>query len=497
MGCGSVKTIDKEEKKVQIELNQNENQSQVIEEKGIKNEIDENKNKGMKVEIIEIENKVSSLSSKKITRRPPNYEYNELITKNTKLSKTFHRIEGEYAIIISSIQDSLPEVIPKVDTTEGDIGRKYFEFEVKANRYEIIYPLWLIKDEEVEFRVEGKWKINQEIECDSRGVENTDIILFPEKISEYLDNKEIKYNDGALVGRIIKGKSFLIYDGLKYIPEESGALLLKMNLNNLWSKEKPEGQLKVRVYGSYKIEDLEDLEKRNGWWTQLKIIEYINEYELQYYEMNNMEKALILLLNKLRHDSKAFAKQYLDNFQKITKTTQQIYTDLINNPNQFTPFKINLTMVKLLQTFYEKIFYKEETEDEDWNYVINSEKCLQEFLKESFYNKKKIHACVLRYYDENIMHVCSRILFRKDIRENILTYEYEEISIITLFNNWNKMFDNNFDSNKKKNIYYCVFALSNSYGNDDMNFKVDKSFEKFLKEEKLKNTLNLYKKSII
>ena len=282
--------------------------------------------------------------------------------------------------------------------------------------------------------------------------------MFPERINEYLENNEIKYNDGALVGRIIKGNNFLIYDGLKYTPEESGALLLKMNLNNLWSKNKPFGKLKIRIYGAYKIEDIDDLEKRNGWWNQLKMIEYLNEFELEYYEMNDTEKSLVILLNKLRHDSFAFAKQYLTNFEKMTNTTKQIYNQLISNSKQYIPLKVNLTMVKLLQTFYEKIFYKEETPEEDWNYVLDSEKRLQEFLEESFCNKKKVHAAVVRYYDENIMHVCSRLLFRKEIRDNLLTYEYEEMSMIILFNNWNNMRSE--EEKRKKKLLKILMCLS-------------------------------------
>ena len=108
----------------------------------------------------------------------------------------------------------------------------------------------------------------------------------------------------------------------------------------------------MKLYGAYKIDNIDEIEKRNGWWRQLKNIEYINEFELEYYEMNNTEKGLIILLNKLRHDSCTFAKQYLDNFQKLTKTSNQIYSQFINNRNQFTPLKVNLTMVKLLQTFF-------------------------------------------------------------------------------------------------------------------------------------------------
>ena len=491
MGCGSVKTIEHEEKQIKVKINESQNDIQNENQK-------ENKNKNKRVDLIEFANKESTVSSKKFVRQAFNTSRNLEMTKSSKASsRKYRRIEGDYTTVISAIQDSLPEVIAKLDKTEDEIGKRYYEFEVEANRYEIIYPIWLIKDEEVEFYVEGKWKINKEKECDCKGIENQNVILFPEKINEYLNSHEKKYNDGALIGRTIKGNYFLIYDGLKYTPEQSGALLLKMNLNNFWSKEKPEGKLKVKIYGAFKIDNIDDLEKRNGWWAQLKNIEYINEFELEYYEMNNIEKGLIILLNKLRHDSCTFAKQYLDNFQKLTKTSNQIYSQFINNRNQFTPLKVNLTMVKLLQTFFEKIFYKEETEEEDWHYVQSSENCLQEFLRESFYKKKKIHACIVRYYDENIMHVFSRLLFRKEIRDNLLTYEYEEMSMITLFNNWNKVYDEGKNVNKTKNIYYCIFALSNQFGNEKINYNVDKSFEKFLKEEKIKKTLNLVNRSIL
>ena len=502
MGCGSVKTLEHGEKNIKLE--ENKNQSQFIEEENenisqTKINKNENKKNDIKVEIVEIQNRESTLSSKKLTRKPqePNYTNENTKTSNVT-AKTYRRIE-EYATIISAIQEEFPEIEQKIEQKD-DIERKYYEFEVKANRYELIYPIWLIKDEEVEFGVEGTWKINPETECDSKGIENKNLVLFPEKINEYLDNNEKKHNDGALVGRVIKGKFFSIYDGLKYTPEESGPLILKMNLNNLWSKEKPEGKLKIKLFGAYKIEDLDDFEKRNGWWNQLKIIEIINEKELQYYEMNNTEKALVVLFNKLRHDSNVFARQYLNNFQNITKTSNQIYNLFINNSLQFTPLKINLTMVKLLQTFFEKIFYKEETKEEDWDYVLSSENCLQEFLIESFYNKKKIHACIVRYYEENIMHICSRILFRKEIRENLLTYEFEEMAIITLFNNWNLFSSDNNNNNlndKRKNIYYCVFALSNQFGNDHLNYNVDKSFENFIEKEKIKKVLNVNKKIIL
>ena len=154
MGCGSVKTTDYEEKKIKIE--QNKDQSQMIEQSNeIKNKNinNENENNNNKVDIIEIVNRESTITSKKVTRKGKENASKEEFTKNTNsTAKTFNRIEGDYATIISSVQVSLPEVIQKYDKIEE--GKKYYEFEVEANRYEIIYPLWLIKDEEVEFYVE-------------------------------------------------------------------------------------------------------------------------------------------------------------------------------------------------------------------------------------------------------------------------------------------------------------------------------------------------------
>ena len=173
MGCGSVKTIDHEAKQIKAEQNKNQN---------------ENKTKNKSVDIIEIVNKESTVSSKKMIKQGLNTSRNLELTKSTKTSK-FRRIEGDYTTVISATQDYLPEVIAKIDKTEGEIGKKYYDFEVKASRYEIIYPIWLIKDEEVEFYVEGKWKISKDRECDSKGLENQDVILFPERINDYLDNK--------------------------------------------------------------------------------------------------------------------------------------------------------------------------------------------------------------------------------------------------------------------------------------------------------------------
>ena len=162
----------------------------------------------------------------------------------------------------------------------GFLDKKYLEIELKANRYETIFPIWIQKGEEIEFIVSGKWKINNQIECDSKGIQ-----INKEEENLNFNNEENKFNEGALLGRVLKGKPFVIYDGLKYISDISGPLILKMYLKNIWDKEQPEGILKLKIFGAQKIENAKDLDEKIGWWKQLSKIDYINEDHLPDYIM--------------------------------------------------------------------------------------------------------------------------------------------------------------------------------------------------------------------
>ena len=210
MGCGTVQTLDQEQK--QIKIQQNKDASQIIDIK--KDDQNASQNMDDKNKIIKIKNKDSTKYTKKLARKNKKLFSKSIISESSNVTteRKLRKIEN-YATIISAIQDSLPGINVKLDKTKDDIGIKYYEFEVKANRYEIVYPIWLIKNEEVEFFVEGKWKINHEIECDCSGIEMKNDTLFPGKVNEYHEKKDIIFNDGALVGRLLKGKSFLIYNG--------------------------------------------------------------------------------------------------------------------------------------------------------------------------------------------------------------------------------------------------------------------------------------------
>jgi hypothetical protein len=103
---------------------------------------------------------------------------------------------------------------------------------VNANRYEAMYQIWIEKNKEITFNVSGKWKIDNIKECSSIGINQ-----FGNEINtNFSDNNNNTFNNGALIGRIFNEKPFVIYDNLKYLSHNSSPLFLKMNITSLFNK---------------------------------------------------------------------------------------------------------------------------------------------------------------------------------------------------------------------------------------------------------------------
>ena len=449
-----------------IEIYENGNEKEDKEEK-VEKEDNEEKEEKEEKENINIDNKII------------NKEINCLENRLEKLSKDIFKKRSNTIDIKEKIKSKnsmkveLSKVIQISNSSENFLGRNVLEFDLQASRYDKICPIWIQKDEEIEFIVQGKWKINKEIECDSRGIK---LNKNRNDVQEGDDNNKNNFNDGALIGRVIKGEPFVIFDKLKYVSKISGPLILKMNLNSISNREQPEGTLKIKIYGARKIQNNEDLEDKIGWWKQLKVIEFNNKEHLPNYTIQNNEKSIIILLNKARHDSKLFASQYLDNFQRLTPSTKRIYEQLMTNKDQYIPFKINLSIIKLLKKFYYKFIDDNNTySEEEWNSILKSEESLLKYLQDSFNSKKKLFLSILRYYEDNPFYLGLRILFRDNIRDNILSYNIEEISMLNL----------SYNLNGGKNVYYCIVVISNKNGNDNVNYDVDMNFEKFIEDENL------------
>ena len=444
-----------------IEINEDE-EKEDKEEKEEKKEKEEKENINIENKIINkevnfVENGLEKLSKDMLKKRS-----NTTDMKEKFKSKNSMKVELSKVIQVSNI-------------SENFLGRNVLEFDIQASRYDKICPIWIKKEEEIEFIVQGKWKINKEIECDSRGIKYT---KNRNDIQGGDDNNH--FNDGALIGRVIKGQPFVIFDKLKYVSEISGPLILKMNVNSISNRDQPEGSLKIKIYGAKKIQNNEELEDKIGWWKQLKVIEFNNKDHLPNYAIQNNEKSIIILLNKARHDSKLFASQYLDNFQRLTPSTKRIYEQLMTNKNQYIPFKINLSIIKLLKKFYYKFIDNNNTyNEEEWNSILKSEESLLKYLQDSFNSKKKLYLTILRYYEDNPFYLGLRILFRDNIRDNILSYNIEEISILNL----------SYNLNGGKNVYYCIVVISNKNGNDNVNYDINMNFEKFIEDENLNSNV--------
>ena len=380
-------------------------------------------------------------------------------TSSSKKSKNLNKKNSlKSCTVLSPGQYKLAKLCIETNNSieEYTRGGPFLEIEVKANRYDAIYPIFIPDNQEIEFKVSGKWNINSKINCDCKGV-----------ITKNFSNDK-KFNDGALIGRIIKGEEFLIYDGLKYVSKNRGALILKMFLNNFWSEEKPFGSLKLKIKGGEKIESLTKLEEKIGWWKQLRVINYNNADQIKNFSLTNEEKNLIIIINKIRHDSSLFTSQYLNNYQFLTPSTIQIYKQLMLNDKELIPLKVNLSIIKIL-----KKFYGENLSNEKVNYIQRSEKVLNNCINECFKNRKKILVHIIKFYENDPFSLALRLLFNENLRKFLLDYSCEEISMIILN-----------CKNENKNINYGIFVFSNLQGNDNVSYDFDMNFDKFIEKEK-------------
>ena len=377
-------------------------------------------------------------------------------------------------IILIPTQKKIPKVQKFFDPVQGEPG-PFWEASVEASKTEVLYPLWIWKNIEIIFYISGTWKINEELECDCKGI--------PEQknIYEKFMKPKIKYkfNNGALIGRLIYGEPFEVYDGLRYTSNYDGPLLLRMNLNSKWSKEKPSGSLNMKVKGATLCNNVSEIEERIGWAKPLRDLEFNNLHDLPDYKIPSIEKMIIVLFNKARYNSKLFAYQYLDSMKNLTPNSQKIYTEFINNSVQNAPLKLNISVIKLLQAFYAPFLSGTITGEASESFIILKTKTiLKTYLSKSFNDKKKIfHIAVIKYMDKNPFHLASRLLFENAIRECIFKSTCEEMSMMTVETN----------GDFKKKIYYSIIILSNEKGNDCINYEISKDVKKFIKEEEKKS----------
>ena len=377
-------------------------------------------------------------------------------------------------------QKFLPKISKFLNPIQNVPG-PFWELKIEASKNELMYPLWIEKGKEVTFFVHGTWFVNKNIECDCNGIPQTDI-----ESTKFTGKEKFKFNTGALVGRLIRGEEFQLYDGLKFTSENNGPLMLRMNLNSLFPRENPWGALSVKVKGAAYVNNILDMEERIGWWRQLKVIELNNLVAIPQYNIPSIEKMLIILFNKARYNSKLFALHYLYNIKDLAPKSNQIYDEVYNNINQNVSFKINVSIVKLLQNFFSPYISGVKNSMKNSNdslIILKSEKILKNYLEECFNHEKKIfNITIIKYKEKNPYNLIVKLLFDKKIRDTIFKSNCEEMSMITM----------QLKDDLQNIIYYTVIVFSDENGNENLNYDIAKHVNSFInKEKKFSNDNNI------
>ena len=194
---------------------------------------------------------------------------------------------------------------------------------IYANRFEAMYPIWIEKNTEIKFNVNGKWKVDSKNECTSIGIENNEIN------TNNLNNED-NFNNGALIGRIFNDKPFVIYDNLIIKSKISGPLFLRMNIKNLFNKILPSGKLNVKIFGAKNVNSFEEIDEMLGWDKNLKEIEYNDNDKNFFIKLSFIDRETIIYLNKARFNSNLYSIQYLDNIKNLNSSTKILYDFMIN-----------------------------------------------------------------------------------------------------------------------------------------------------------------------
>ena len=189
---------------------------------------------------------------------------------------------------------------------EFEIPDKAFHLKVYASYDENIFPIWVEKESIINIYVFGYWYLfSGQVKIDSMGdSQNQEIMNFPL---------------GSLLGHVQGGKCFRIVNNISVTSNVSGYLNFLQNNGNF--ETHPYGFLDVFIVGGKMYKPLE-LERLSGWNYNL-----IDTVENASY-LQEKEKELIILLNKLRVNPKEFANKYLTHLYDMSEYHRRAFNEL-------------------------------------------------------------------------------------------------------------------------------------------------------------------------
>ena len=356
---------------------------------------------------------------------------------------------------------------------------------IYANRFEAMYPIWIEKNTEIKFNVNGKWKVDSKNECTSIGIENNEIN------TNNLNNED-NFNNGALIGRIFNDKPFVIYDNLIIKSKISGPLFLRMNIKNLFNKILPSGKLNVKIFGAKNVNSFEEIDEMLGWDKNLKEIEYNDNDKNFFIKLSFIDRETIIYLNKARFNSNLYSIQYLDNIKNLNSSTKILYDFMINQKKKIEKFKVNDVVMKLIEIFYKPFYGRGNKLKNKQISILNSQKEFENYLNDNFENKKKFKVFIIKHDCQKPLSLCIKFLVSEEIRNEIFNEENKEITLLTLrtrkrqkINYFSFLIFSNEDGNKGINNLKKLLFYNPSYSN----MNKPKTNLEIINEEKVKNNI--------
>ena len=367
-------------------------------------------------------------------QNPPNVKNNliksaEILSSKNKL-QTFSKFEKGNALMVSykSIKSngsffrktqspSSRNMINKpkkepytISTLESDLFNIII---IKLNACsfltEYLIPIWFNGNTYIKFVTKGKWRIDKKYEfTDSAGKPSSNTL---------------KFNYGALIGRIGSGDAFLIAPNeFTYFNEKEGPLYLKMNLpKNI--NVNPEGAIEIKVFDG-NLMDVGEIYERIGW--KSKDMKYDNDISTEIEneltnDFNNLRMNPILFLDKIIKTG-GYNKIWTEQFLKQMKNN--------NDNNDILPFSINNNLYIYLHNYvglnYEYI--KKNITNRDVNKFLRSlEEKININIKDEFCCNNATNCRISK--KNSSLDVCMQYLFDIKFRKKIFNKEYNSIAI--------------------------------------------------------------------
>ena len=416
----SDESIENSKKTNKINHTTDNNNKNSVNNQDYKSIINDNSSSNISNEEMNIENENNNNNNEEQQININDISENETTSKNSQSYYT-NVSESSLITINSSIQNEVNSnnLTNRVDNFSIIKENNYFSIIIKPYLYDTVLPIWCEKNTDIIFRVYGKWSIDEYTECDCKGIESENI------------SKE-KFNNGALIGRILNSSYFLIYDNLHYVSYTRGPLYFKMNVNNIFNKTKPNGELNLKIFGVKNL-SYEEIDELLGWDKSINEIIYTNQSLYSNISIPILEKETIIYVNKMRVNSTLFAKEYLENIKNLTVSIEKLYKYMTKENNvKYEKLKVNPFILNKIQEFYFPILGKN-NKNKNKNYnILNSEIELENYLTNVFGKLKRIKLIIKKHNSFKPLTLAIRFLLDENIRNEIFTSKNSEISILTL-----------------------------------------------------------------